>query len=121
MLKFVLNRKKFRKIFLLLPLLSGFFFSHAQCPVQLFSVQDTTCPLKDIEVINNDNSGSNYQWDFCTGDLHLTPSKSNLVMPSGLCLSPEQMKIVRDGDKYFGFIQQAYSKVLKSRFKLANI
>lgn len=80
------------------------FIADAQCGGQLFSVSDTTCPLKDLTITNSDVSENKYEWDFCTGDLHFAPVAANLSIDPGFGSSPEQLKVVKDGNRFYAFL-----------------
>ncbi len=88
----------------------------AQC-VTSFSVIDSTCPLKDISVINNDNSGAQYAWDFCPGDLFNMPANNNLTIPPGFGNSPEQLRIIQENNQYYGFLANyGYTYLVRVNF-----
>lgn len=71
-------------------------------PIQAdFSVLTQACRLQNLYLENQSVNGIGYEWDFCQGDLSLTPT-SSVVGSIGLGV-PEDIEIVFDGANWFGF------------------
>ncbi|MEQ9414378.1 MAG: hypothetical protein RIF39_11135 [Cyclobacteriaceae bacterium] len=92
----------------------------AQCPVTDFSIDPTGCLDQNLAVINNTVGGDSYEWDFCSGDLNLTPN-SNVAASSSLLFRTRAIRVIKSGDSWYGFtIDQANSPYRLIRFNFGN-
>lgn len=94
--------------------------SWAQCPVADFSIPSTGCIGQNLEIQNNSSGAVSYEWDFCTGDLLLTPN-SNIAVNNSLLFRTRSIRVVRNLGNWFGFtIDQANSPYRLIRFNFGT-
>lgn len=94
----------------------------AQCPVTNFSSPSLACSGQNIFVQNQTTGAISYEWDFCSGDLNLTPSAS-VAASSSLLFRTRSMRVAHDSnsDLWYGFtIDQANSPYKLIRFDFGN-
>ncbi|MGI8892726.1 MAG: hypothetical protein ACR2GN_04625, partial [Bacteroidia bacterium] len=110
--------KKFLLLISLFLLLTTFNIK-AQCPIPNFSLPDTICTNQQINIINSTTGATSYFWDFCAGDLALTPTGTNLGNLNTSFLANDQLKIIKDNGLYYLFVSdwQAYQI---TRFELGS-
>jgi|GEM_PF-4365702 len=68
-------------------------------PESDFQVPATVC-LNQNFLVAPDAAGLSYEWDFCPGDLAVTPEASEFLSNAG---SAFKIEIVQDGSSYYGF------------------
>ena len=68
-----------------------------------FIIPDTVCVGKTINVQNTSSGGSTYYWNFCSGDLSITPTGINFGNIGSLD-RPVYSSIAKDGNDYFVFV-----------------
>ncbi|MBX2967377.1 MAG: PKD domain-containing protein [Cyclobacteriaceae bacterium] len=92
----------------------------SQCPPQSFTVPETACINTDFLIENIPDDFAEYQWDFCAGDLKLTPS-SEIAASNTLLFRTRSIRIVQQGDQWYGFtIDQANSPYRLIRFSFGS-
>ena len=94
---YIMANKLVGILFLLLPAFPSF----SQYPNVDFNLQTEACKLENI-VISNQSDDGTYEWDFCEGDLVLSPSVTTLTndefnIPIGASL-------IESNGKWYGFI-----------------
>lgn len=69
------------------------------------SAADTICRLEIVDFINSSTDIDSVQWDFCPGDLKLSPaSGSSYNITSASTNSLDEIEIVYDGANYYAFL-----------------
>ncbi len=92
----------------------------AQCPITDFSIDPTGCLDQSLSVVNNTTGADSYEWDFCSGDLSLTPN-SDVAANSSLLFRTRAIRVIRSGGNWYGFtIDQANSPYRLIRFDFGN-
>ncbi|NOS54899.1 MAG: PKD domain-containing protein, partial [Cyclobacteriaceae bacterium] len=94
----------------------------AQCPVTDFASPSLACSGQNIYVQNLTVGAASYEWDFCSGDLALTPSAS-IAASSNLLFRTRSMRVAHDSNSnlWYGFtIDQANSPYKLIRFNFGN-
>ena len=69
-----------------------------------FTVPDTVCAGDLIRITNLTTGGSNFYWNFCTGDANANPIGVNIGNPGGLLSIPTYITLVRQNNDCFSFI-----------------
>lgn len=91
-------------LFLFTSVISG-----AQIPVADFTVQASSC-IGELFQISNSSVGDRYEWDFCQGDLLLTPTAQVGALATGnITLG---IDVVFDGTTWFGFVTDAANNTI---------
>ena len=67
-----------------------------------FTMPLQACLNEQLQIINRSVNASNFEWDFCQGDLDLNPSAFSLGTINGSVTTG--IDIVFDGNEWFGFI-----------------
>jgi hypothetical protein len=114
----MLNCLKASVLFNLLGLIQAF----GQCPVTDFSVSSTGCQNETLALNNLSVGAINYEWDFCSGDLALTPVATPIFNNIYLQRS-RSFRVVKFNLEWIGFaIDQVNDKLLRFDFgnNLAN-
>jgi len=105
-----------RKAFFLSLLISA--RAVGQCLIPSYVIPDTVCPGTNISITNSASTAIEFQWDFCPGDLKTTPIAANQGMQGGVNY-PQQLKIVKEDGKYYGFNVNVGSTFL-SRYEFGD-
>jgi len=71
--------------------------------VASFEIPDTLCVNADVTIQNTSTGGSLYYWNFCSGNLAITPIGLNLGN-TGVLNGPVYSAIANDGNNYYVFI-----------------
>ncbi|MEQ9405250.1 MAG: PKD domain-containing protein [Cyclobacteriaceae bacterium] len=74
------------------------------------SIPASACLTEQIEIVNNSTGFDSYEWDFCVGDLELSPEVDIHLSNSAFNI-PFTMKLAFDGS-WFGFIPSFNSNSL---------
>ncbi|MEP3388408.1 MAG: PKD domain-containing protein [Reichenbachiella sp.] len=77
--------------------------SNAQDPTSSFLHVSPVCQQQNIELTNNSTNGTNFDWDFCEGDLLEPPSASNVLTLSATN-SPRYLDVVLENSVWYGFV-----------------
>ncbi len=85
--------------------------AQAQCGSSDFSVPSGNCLNEKISLTPSDLTLSEYQWDFCPGDLDKIPSASVLINSSSIG-GPYKVKVMEDGGNFYGFFTSRSSQKL---------
>lgn len=91
---------------------------HGQCPAGNYTLPDTICPNKPI-LITNSSSALSFNWDNGLGDLDLTPTATILPAVAGTLTYPENMKVVFENGKYYGFVPNALASYI-TKYEFGN-
>ncbi len=84
-------------------------YSQAQCPAPFFSSPSESCLNTNVLVQNTSIGAGEYYWDFCSGDLALTPSASP-VLTNSLLFRTRSIRHFKDNNNWYGLtIDQASS------------
>lgn len=104
------------RLFNLLGLLTTALEILAQCPAADFTIPVSTCINSTIEVENNATGASYYEWDFCSGDLDLTPEVTAVVTNS-LLFRTRSLRLINHNNAWYAFtIDQASNKLIRLHF-----
>jgi PKD repeat protein len=88
----------------------------AQCPVGDFSITSAACINQNLSIQNNSSGAVSYQWDFCSGDLTLTPT-AEIAANNTFLFRTRSIRIVKNSGNWYGFtIDQANSPYKLIRF-----
>ncbi|MDW8331337.1 MAG: PKD domain-containing protein [Cyclobacteriaceae bacterium] len=75
----------------------------AQCPVAAFNAPSVACVQENILLENTSSGASEWEWDFCSGELELTPTAS-FVTASSSFFRARVFRLIRDENGlWFGF------------------
>ena len=91
-----------RKILLLVARLFTVTAGFAQTPQADFSFPETVCKRENVFLQNNSSNASDYQWDFCEGDLQFLPSANPLVVEEFDI--PVGVSLIKTKGEWYGFI-----------------
>ncbi len=84
-------------------LLIFFFLSksllYAQTNINYF-LSDTNCPSLPVPFYIDSNQVLDVQWDFCPGDLDVTPLVTSY---NNLNMAPRQVQLIKVNEKFYGF------------------
>ncbi len=70
-----------------------------------FSIQSDICIGQNLEIENNSSNATSYLWDFCEGDLALTPTAdAALAVPSAT--DYVGLELVHSDEGWFGFVSR---------------
>ena len=95
------NKYMFRKNIFIFLLTFCFSNIYGQCPLPSYALKDSACLNETVNIVNSGNPQLTYEWDFCPGDLNLTP----FLNASSISISsPSQIKIIKDNENYYGFV-----------------
>jgi len=79
----------------------------AQCPTSSFSSATEVCIGQNVILENSSLNGTEYEWDFCTGDLLEIPDATEVVS-NNLIFRNRDIKVVQNNGSWFAFaIDQA--------------
>lgn len=95
----------------------------AQCPVVDFTTPATACTSERINIQNSATVATAYEWDFCSGDLSLTPAAQAVVSSSSF-FRARVFRTLYVNNVWFGFaIDQPSNTLVRFRFgaSLENI
>ncbi len=68
-----------------------------------FEMPGEVCLNQNLSVQNNSTNADTFVWDFCEGDLSLTPETNNIAfVPSSFL--PRDIDVVQQGNNWFGFM-----------------
>ena len=96
---------------LMMMALSGY----AQIPQVNFSVADHACLNSVLQTQNSSNNATNFEWDFCQGDLLLAPTATSVRSLAGNVTTG--IDVVFDGSNWFGFVtNQNANSILRLNF-----
>jgi len=95
------------------------FQSKAQCPTATFSISDTICPGKPLTINNNASTAVSFNWDLCLGDLDSVPTLTTLPQVSGTLAYPQNMKVIKVSNNYYGFVANVGSNYV-TRFDFGS-
>jgi len=88
----------------------------AQCPATDFTLPSSVCIDQGIELLNQTTGGSSYVWDFCSGDLDLTP-QATIAVSNSLLFRTRTLRIINHNELWYGFtIDQAANKLIRLDF-----
>ncbi|GIV36640.1 MAG: hypothetical protein KatS3mg032_1019 [Cyclobacteriaceae bacterium] len=88
----------------------------AQCPVTDFSVPPSACIEQQIEPVNLTTGAVAYEWDFCSGDLDVTPV-GNVAVNNTLLFRTRSFRIIKHNTDWYAFaIDQAANKLIRLAF-----
>lgn len=97
-------------------------FDHvfAQCITADFSSPTTACINQKLNFQNFTSGASSYQWDFCSGELALTP-QATIAATNNLLFRTRSIRIIQQGISWYGFtIDQASTPNRLIRFNFGN-
>ena len=89
-------------------------FASAQCPTVTYTLPDSVCSGESFSVFANGDTSSNYQWDFCAGEIFDPPQIFPLL--SGAA-SAGGSDIVEDNGNYHIFV---VNNLTLSRYDFGN-
>ncbi|HRJ29548.1 MAG TPA: PKD domain-containing protein [Cyclobacteriaceae bacterium] len=88
----------------------------AQCPITNFTLPASACIGQGIELLNQTTGGTSYSWDFCSGDLDLTPQVA-VAANNNLLFRTRAFRIITHNELWYGFtIDQAANKLIRLDF-----
>ncbi len=88
----------------------------AQCPIPDFSLASTGCLNQNFYVQDNTTGATSFEWDFCSGDIELTPN-SDIAVSNTLLFRTRSIRVVKNSGNWYGFtIDQASSPNRLIRF-----
>jgi PKD repeat protein len=94
--------------------------SFAQCPVVNFALPNIVCSNQSFSIENTSAGTTLYEWDFCSGDLALTPTAA-IATTNNLLFRTRSLRIVTSSNLWYGFtIDQANSPYRLIRFDFGN-
>ncbi len=67
-----------------------------------FAALSQVCINQNVKLVNQSTQADRYEWDFCQGDLQLTPNGNNLGNLGGSVTTG--IDVVFDGTNWFGFV-----------------
>lgn len=92
----------------------------AQCPVADFSVPATACIDQNLLMQNTSSGATSFEWDFCSGDLALTPN-TDIAASNSLLFRTRSIRVVKNLNNWYGFtIDQADSPYRLIRFNFGT-
>lgn len=92
----------------------------AQCPIVDYTLPTIVCNTQNLIIQNTTTGADYYQWDFCSGDLALTPN-ATIAASSNLLFRTRSLRIVKSSNAWYGFtIDQANSPYRLIRFDFGN-
>ncbi len=101
-------------------LLFTFAKGFAQCPAPDFVVSSAVCLNQKIEIQNLTVGATSYTWDFCSGDLALTP-QATIAASNNLLFRTRSIRLIEHESLWYGFtIDQASSPNRLIRFDFGN-
>ncbi len=74
----------------------------AQCPVANPQIPVQTCAGSGVNFSNTSTGAISHEWDFCPGDLNLTPTGQNLGNLAGFAFL-QQIKLIKSNGNYYAF------------------
>jgi len=84
--------------------------------VAQFTAPDTVCVNEPIHIQNTSTGGSNWFWNFCSGNLFSTPTFTNLPNIGGELSTPVFLAIAKDGANYYAFITNNTGELVRYSF-----
>lgn len=81
----------------------------AQCGSSNFTVPTNNCINKSIAMTPDVQSAFSYEWDFCPGELSLTPTASVMINNSQVG-GPYKVKVIEQGGLLYGFVTSRSSE-----------
>ncbi|MFN3839758.1 MAG: PKD domain-containing protein [Cyclobacteriaceae bacterium] len=104
------------RLFSLVILLAAATYVHAQCPAADFTIPSAACINSSLDIDNNSTAGTYYSWDFCSGDLDLTPEVTPVVSNS-LLFRTRALRVVNHNNTWYAFtIDQSTNKLIRLNF-----
>jgi PKD repeat protein len=100
-----------RYIFLGFFLLIGYQSTMGQCVDPTFTVKASSCLNETLEFMNTSTEGSDFEWDFCAGDLSLIPSATNILSNTSF-FRARSLRIVEENGLWYGFTISATANIL---------
>lgn len=100
-----------RYFFLGLLLFIGIYSAGGQCVNPSFTVKSSACLNETLEFVNTSTEGSNFEWDFCAGDLEQTPLAGNVLSNSNF-FRARSLRIIEDNGLWYGFTISATANIL---------
>jgi PKD repeat protein len=92
----------------------------AQCPVTDFVSPATACINQNLTFENTTTGASSFEWDFCSGDLDLTPN-SSIAASNNFLFRTRAIRVVKNSGNWYGFtIDQANSPYRLIRFNFGT-
>jgi PKD repeat protein len=85
--------------------------SFAQALVSNFSGPSTACLQENIQLMNESENATRYEWDVCQGDLRLPPTAKYVTTIAGNVTTG--IDLVFDGTNWFGFITSRETNAIK--------
>jgi gliding motility-associated-like protein len=73
----------------------------------MFEAPDTVCVRQPIQLTSNVPDASTHYWGFCSAYLRNNPTGTNLGKEPWELHGPTDIEVVKDGDKYYGFVVTA--------------
>ena len=96
-------------------LLCGWLKVNSQTVQANFSLPSTACLNERISLINQSIGASSYEWDFCQGDLSLSPSASTILNLMGAVTLG--IDLISDGENWYGFVvSRGTNSILRLEF-----
>ncbi|MBS1952133.1 MAG: PKD domain-containing protein [Bacteroidetes bacterium] len=90
--------------------LSAFFKTHGQCTTTDFSLPATGCAGQKL-TLTNSSTGSNFLWDFCSGDFNNAPTAKTTFTLTGSNGRPG-LELMNDNGVWIGLATGTYSNAL---------
>ncbi|MCK6616513.1 MAG: PKD domain-containing protein [Cyclobacteriaceae bacterium] len=104
------------RLFSLMGLLATVLKVHAQCPSVDFTIPAGTCIQSNIQVENNSSGATYFEWDFCSGDLDLTPEVTPVVTNT-LLFRTRSIRVINHNNEWYAFtIDQSTNKLIRLDF-----
>ena len=89
----------------------------AQCPSVDFDLQATACINQSLLLNNQSLPAGNFYWDFCSGDLQVTPSVSDVIASSLIFRARVFRAVQSENGDWFGFaIDQPNNTLIRFDF-----
>jgi hypothetical protein len=72
----------------------------AQCPVTDFVSPATACINQNLTFENTTTGASSFEWDFCSGDLDLTPN-SSIAASNNFLFRTRAIRVVKNSGNWY--------------------
>lgn len=97
-------------------LIFGSVLSRGQCPATGFTFPATACASENVLAVNTAAGADTYAWDFCSGDLAITPSVASAVADP-LFFRSRVFRTIQANGVWYGFaINQPTGTLVRFRF-----